>query len=198
MSAPALQARLNYLTDAGHLLACAAPDASAFLMSRRQALTSQHDMPISDIEKQHVCAACGTILIPGCNSVLKIASDTALRQRRQRRPSAGPKHRGEKQKADGVPVRTGAAKTISCDRCGRATALQLPPPPIVGRQKKAKTDAARRGAVEKPEAPKPSANAGSKKRAKNRKAGLQALLAENKASASKSGSGLTLANFMKK
>lgn len=167
-------------------------------MNRRQALTTRHDMPISDIEKQHVCAACGNILILGCNSVLKIASDTALRRRRQRRLSAGPKHRGDKQKSGGVPERTGAAKTISCDRCGRATTVQLPPPPIVGRLKKAKAEPARRGAVEEPEAPKPSANAVSKKRAKNRKAGLQALLAENKASASKSGSGLTLANFMKK
>ncbi|KAL2108869.1 hypothetical protein VUR80DRAFT_3244 [Thermomyces stellatus] len=195
MSYPALQAKLNYLTDAAHLLACTVPDAAAFLMTRRQALTSRHDIPISDVEKQHVCAACGNILVPGCNSALKIASDRALAKRRQRRLSAELKRREGQQQASGVTERTGATKTISCDRCGRETTVQLPPPPGVGRQKKAKADPARRPATE---APKPSANAVSKKRAKNRKAGLQALLAESKASASKSGSGLTLATFMKK
>lgn len=198
MSAPALQARLNYLTDAAHLLAPAVPDASAFLMTRRQTLTSRHDIPISDAEKQHVCAACGNILIPGWNSALKIASDRALRQRRQGRSSTGPTRQGEKQKTSGLTPRTGATKTISCGRCGRETTVQLPLPPSVGRQKRAKAAPARDVAREAPDAPKPSANAVSKKRAKNRKAGLQALLAENKASASKSSSGLTLANFMKK
>lgn len=201
MSAPALQARLNYLTDAAHLLAPAVPDASAFLMTRRQALTARHDIPISDVEKQHACAACGNILVPGCNSALKIASDRALRQRRQDpdRLSARSTRQGEKQQQAGrLTERKGAAKTISCGRCGRETTVQLPPPPSVGRQKKVKAGPARGGATEAPNAPKPSANAVSKKRAKNRKAGLQALLAESKASSSKSGSGLTLANFMKK
>lgn len=201
MSAPALQARLNYLTDAAHLLAAAVPDASAFLMTRRQALTSRHDIPVPNVEKQHVCAACGNIMVLGCNSSLTIASDRALRSRRQRpRLSTASKHRrdGDEKKASGITERTGAAKTVTCDRCRRSTTVQLPPPPKIARARKAKNDVTKRGATEVAEAPKPSANAVSKKRAKNRKAGLQALLAESKASASKSGSGLTLANFMKK
>lgn len=198
MSAPALQARLNYLTDAAHLLAPAVPDASAFLMTRRQTLTARQDVPISDVEKQHVCTACGTILILGCNSALKIESDRALRQRRQGRLSAGLTRQGERQETGRLTMRTGATKTVSCGRCGRETTVQLPPPPSVGRQKKARAGPKGGAATRTPDVPKPSANAGSKKRAKNRKAGLQALLAESTTSASKSGSGLTLANFMKK
>lgn len=201
MAAPALQARLDYLTDAAHLLACSAPEASAYLMTKRRALTSRHDIPVSDVERQHVCAACGNILIPGCNSVLEVESDRALRQRRQQRLSAARKHqdkshRDGKLKPDAAIARAGITKTVSCDRCGRKASLQVPPPPAVGRPRKAKVESGRRDATEAvTDAPKPSANAVSKKRAKNRKAGLQALLAENK---SKSGPGLTLANFMKR
>lgn len=199
MAAPALQARLNYLTDAAHLLACSAPEASAYLMIRRRALTSRHDIPISDVEKQHVCAACGNILIPGCNSALRIESDRALRKRRQQRLSRkhqDKKHEDAKLKPDGAIERAGITKTVSCDRCGSKASLQVPPPPAVGRLRKAKVESKRRDATQAvTDAPKPSANAVSKKRAKNRKAGLQALLAENK---SKSSPGLTLANFMKR
>lgn len=201
MAAPALQARLNYLTDAAHLLACSAPEASAYLMTRRRALTSRYDIRVSDVEKQHACAACGNILIPGRNSALKIESDRALRKRRQQRLSAARKHQDGKSqdrklKPDGAIERAGITKTVSCDRCGSKASLQVPPPPAVGRPRKVKVESKRRDATEAvTEAPKPSANAVSKKRAKNRKAGLQALLAENK---SKSSPGLTLANFMKR
>ncbi|SPN98554.1 uncharacterized protein DNG_01600 [Cephalotrichum gorgonifer] len=205
MTAPVLQARLNYLTDSAHLLARTVPDASAYLMTRRHALTSQHDISISDVEKQHVCIACGSILIPGCNSLLKIESDKALRRQRQRRRALGsrPKQQQDgkgKPKADEKVGRTGITKTMSCNRCARTTTVQLPPPPVIGRSKRRKTaEAAKPAAMEAAtDSRKPSANAVSKKRAKNRKAGLQALLAESKASASKSSSGLTLANFMKR
>lgn len=205
-----LQARLSYLTDAAHLLAASAPETSSYLMNKRNSLTAKHGIAISDVEKQHACVACGNILIPGSSAVLKIESDKALL--RKRSSLQRPNHRlsgqpgtssGSQGKSAGQSKveRVGITKTVSCDRCARTTVVQLPPAPVVGhvkRHQRAKVAKPldKASAAEVPVAKTTSVNAVSKKRAKNRKAGLQALLADSKAS--KPSSGLSLASFMKK
>ncbi|CAI4212561.1 unnamed protein product [Parascedosporium putredinis] len=188
-----LQARLSYLTDAAHLLAASAPETSSYLMDKRNSLTAKHGIAISDVEKQHACAACGNILIPGSSALAEAEP-----------PTLGPigyvKRSG---KSAGQPKveRVGITKTVSCDRCARTTVVQLPPAPVVGHVKRHQRAKAAKpldkvSAAEVPVAKTTSVNAVSKKRAKNRKAGLQALLADSKAA--KPSSGLSLASFMKK
>lgn len=208
MATVGLQARLSYLTDAAHMLATSAPEVSAHLMSRRNFLTSNNGIPISDVEKEHVCMACGNILIPGCSATLKIESDKALRRRAQQKSNQRFSNQSNKgnatQKKEGTaqekPGRIGILKTISCDRCGRVTEIQLPPPPSVAHVKAAQRSklatSGLKSKASEASSVKTSANAVSKKRAKNRKAGLQALLADSKAS--KPSAGLSLASFMKK
>ncbi|KAG8164137.1 hypothetical protein KVR01_006055 [Diaporthe batatas] len=204
--------QLQFLTDAAHLLSASAPETSAFLMSRRTALLVDHDVPISDHQRQHVCSCCGHIMIPGQGTQLKIGVDKALKARASRQP-----------RAKGTTQRPGVSKVFTCGRCSRYTKSQLPAPkPLkargrsskkVGQQKvlhdkrpSATLASASASASASAPAPAPtegarlSANASSKKRAKNRKAGLQALLDQRsgQSSGASSGFGLSFADFMKK
>lgn len=195
MATDFLSPTLNFLTDAAHLLAQTAPETSAHLMSQRGALMFHNDLPLSDVQRQHVCGSCGHIMVPGNADLLKLESNKAPRRKRKGKVTAG---RASAQT-------TGLRKTLTCGMCGRYTQIALPPaPPIVRRAKQAKgSGASSLPADQPPAAPtpapapaKPSANASSKKRAKNRKQGLQALLQSQAASGPKVG--LSLSDFMKK
>jgi RNAse P Rpr2/Rpp21/SNM1 subunit family protein len=184
----AAQARLNYLTDAGHMLAISAPQVSSFLMTRRQALTARLGFSMSELEKQVVCGACGNVVIPGCSGKLNFEADKVFKRRRRGRnlDSQGKK----------PPVeRSGPVKVISCERCCSTTRTRLPPPSAIERRKVEPLHAPIIKQGSQPTAPKNS-NAASKKRAKARKAGLQGLLA-NSAAALNSRPALTLSTFMK-
>lgn len=177
---------LNYLCDAAHLLAEAAPETSAYMMSCRTSLMLAHELLPSDVQKQHVCGACGHIMIPGHGTTLKIESERALRNRKRC-------HGSDRKKP---PSKSGPAKVFSCGHCRRETKVALPPPGPISREKthgRAAGPAALRGT----EVQKPTANAISKKRAKSRKAGLQALI-QTANETNKASTKFSLADFMKR
>lgn len=195
-----LSPHVHFLSDAAHLLSQSAPETSAFLMSRRNHLLVENDMPISDAQRQHVCSCCGHIMVPGAGDVLKIETEKALRSRTKRRP----RHQAQEQKRTKRPG--GISKVMTCGNCSQQTRLKLEGPSRVSRRKKAaqqETSASQekkraQASATGHEPVKVSANASSKKRAKNRKAGLQALLDQKQGSASATGNGLSLADFMKR
>lgn len=197
MSTTTLGPHLNFLSDAAHILAETAPETSAFIMGSRTGLMFANELQPSDVQKQHVCGACGYIMIPGQSSTLKIESGRALRRGHgrgsgnERNPASG-KDRGS---------RSGPTKVFTCDHCHRETKITLPAPgPVSRRKSSARISVVPSATSQGTEVQKPTANASSKKRAKSRKAGLQALIEQNQVnrSSAKSGLGLSLADFMKK
>jgi hypothetical protein len=198
-------ATLRFLTDAGHLLAGAVPETSAYLLRRRNELMFEHEMPLSDRQRQNVCGCCGHIVLLGLGSELQVEAG--------KRTGKGPRStRGLKvNKARGKPLQTrsGPTKAITCGHCGRFTKVELPAPaPITRHKVKAGKPPKASGpgvnlslssASQEPPSQKSSANASSKKRAKSRKAGLQALLNQSNAARNTGpGLGLSLADFMQK
>lgn len=172
---------ISYLTDAAHLLRHKAPETSAHLLSQRADLVYSHDLTPSDTQRQLVCAACGHIMIPG--------QETELRLKTSRTPRR--KTRSSDKKATPGSA-TERSKEFSCGFCTRVTMIPLPAPEPATRRK------ASRSKIQKTtnhaEMPKPvTANASSKKRAKNRKAGLQALLSGQQ---QRKSTPLSLADFM--
>ncbi|KAG9257531.1 uncharacterized protein F5Z01DRAFT_671127 [Emericellopsis atlantica] len=174
---------LDFLTDAAHLLRTAAPETSAHLMSHRGQLMGQHDLAPSEVQRQHVCNACGNIMLSAHNISLINARGVS---KRQRNPTKTPRTK------QSTPKDT--AKVITCELCSRNTRVPLPTPPKAIRAKSAtgKTKPTPASStVGTPDTAKTS-NATSKKRAKSRKAGLQALLAGQQ---NKGASPLSLASF---
>jgi RNase P subunit RPR2 len=187
---------LDYLSDAAHLMRMAARETSAHLMSQRSNLMFHHDMAMSDVQRQHVCGACGHIMIPGSESTLKL--EARRRKQRTKQPPG--------QRPTTKPARDSLTKGIQCGRCDRQTRISIAlPPPVISRHKvsKAKSNnltedsssSIKQAEATAAAAPKTSANASSKKRAKNRKAGLQALLAGQQ---QQRANPLSLADFMRK
>ncbi|KLU91579.1 hypothetical protein MAPG_10097 [Magnaporthiopsis poae ATCC 64411] len=206
-----LAGQMSFLTDAAHLLAKSAPETSAYLMSRRNALLLCHDTPLSDVQRQHVCTSCGHIIVPGHEDALKVEAAAAVQSKTRPRQRLSPKT----PKPPALPTagsvasskeRRGASKTYTCGMCHRYTKITLPPAPAIVRRrpKVAETSAAPSSSASNPtagnagaEKPQPSANSSSKKRAKSRKAGLQALLSQAQKDTARK-PGLSLADFMKK
>lgn len=200
---------MSFLTDAAHLLAKSAPETSAYLMSRRNSLLLCHDIPLSDVQRQHVCTSCGHIIVPGHGDALKVEAAAAVRSKRRPRQRPNPKaHRTTTLPAAGSVAsskeRRGSSKTYTCGMCHRHTKITLPPAPAVVWRRSKVVAASAAASSSKPatgiaeaEKPQPSANSSSKKRAKSRKAGLQALLSQAQKDAARK-PGLSLADFMKK
>ncbi|KAI1813625.1 hypothetical protein GGS20DRAFT_468660 [Poronia punctata] len=199
MASDPLPATLSFLTDAAHLLLAASPETSAHLMSQRNALMFHNDVDQPDVQRQHVCGCCGHIMIPGQGDLLKMDS---TKSGRKRNTSVA------KSKGKDLPRKNGCRKTLTCSKCGRYTRIDIPAPPhITRRQFKQQIKATTTGIGTQPklanlptaapgEVPnKTTANASSKKRAKNRKQGLQALL-QNSSISKPQGLGLSLADFM--
>ncbi|KAI0968065.1 hypothetical protein F4678DRAFT_232692 [Xylaria arbuscula] len=202
-----LPATLSFLTDAAHLLLSVSPETSAHLMTRRNSLMFNNELDQSDVQRQHVCSCCSHIMIAGRGDVLKMDSSKTCHNTKRRRD--------DKQKTAAVAPKSGLRKTWTCGKCGRYTTINLPPPPARTPLRRFKpTTKSISGASSSlaatialasqstgtpiPESTKASANASSKKRAKNRKQGLQALLQQSSSSKSQSGLGLSLADFMQK
>ncbi|KAI1411228.1 hypothetical protein F5Y13DRAFT_191504 [Hypoxylon sp. FL1857] len=200
MASDTLPQSLGFLTDAAHLVMKTAPEASAYLMAQRNSLMSHNDLEQSEMQRQHVCGACGHIMIPGQGSELKIETNKAIRNKKAMRRNSSSKGSGEK-KASAV----GCRKRVNCGMCGRYTDISVPPPARISRRRLLKpnkplTFAATHSnaSVPLPEPAKVSANASSKKRAKSRKQGLQALLQQAQSSKPQNGLGLSLSDFMLK
>lgn len=181
----------HFLGDAAHLLAITSPETSAFLMSRRNELLVENDIAIPDAQRQCVCSCCGHVMVLGHDSTLRIETNRALRSKTKSR-----QHQEQHTPPGGI------SKIATCGRCGRDCNVKLNGPGRISRHKKvaqsAITEHAKQSRLSEPA--KPSANASSKKRAKNRKAGLQALLDQKQGSTTSSspGFGLSLSDFMKK
>ncbi|KAI1780897.1 hypothetical protein F4818DRAFT_19937 [Hypoxylon cercidicola] len=201
MANDTLSQSLSFLTDAAHLLIKNAPETSAYLMARRSSLMFNNDLEQSDLQKQHVCNACGHIMIPGQGSELKLETDKAIRKRRSSKKTNTSKSLGEKNN-----FAVGCRKRFTCGMCGRHTNVPIPLAAPISRRRPnrplqtSSLSAARPNtAAPISDSGKVSANASSKKRAKNRKQGLQALLQQaQSASKPQSGLGLSLSDFMMK
>ncbi|KPM34118.1 hypothetical protein AK830_g12455 [Neonectria ditissima] len=182
-----LPGTVDYLTNAAHLLRMTAPETSAHLMSHRSQLLGEHGIPPSDIQLQRACGGCGLIAIaPWGRTIKPKATKTS------RRKTKGPASRSATSTGSSTkPLKTSSThRILHCANCQRDTKIALPPP---GPAVRVKAGAPAR--MKKPataDALKPTANASSKKRAKNRKAGLQALLSAQQQAANP----LSLSHFM--
>ncbi|KAG5979270.1 hypothetical protein E4U55_005348 [Claviceps digitariae] len=199
MASQRLSAELSFLTDAAHLLRQTAPETSAHLMRQRAELMYHNGLAQQETQSQHVCGACGHIMIPGQKTALKLHGSP--------RPRAGKRTGLKRSSMATAPPKGGPTKSIMCGLCRQITRISLPPPEAVRRRKRPQALAISSSsssssnkmtnvAVSGLHAQKPTAttaNASSKKRAKNRKGGLQALLAGQQ---HKSSSSLSLADFM--
>ncbi|KAI1388995.1 uncharacterized protein F4822DRAFT_265444 [Hypoxylon trugodes] len=203
MATDTLPESVGFLTDAAHLLMKSAPETSAYIMSQRNSLMFHNDLEQSGMQRQHVCGACGHIMIPGQGSELKIDTNKTIWKRKNSRSNGTSKRTNEK------TVRTaGCRKRFTCEMCHRYTDISIPPPAPISRRRQLKSSkplvlgapASIVSATSISEPGKVSANANSKKRAKSRKQGLQALLQQAQSSASKpqNGLGLSLSDFMMK
>ncbi|KAI1754846.1 hypothetical protein F4782DRAFT_463293 [Xylaria castorea] len=209
MAADPLPATLSFLMDAAHLLVSASPETSAHLMSERNSLMFNSDLDQPDVQRQHVCSCCGHIMIVGLGDILKMDSRKTAREKRR--------HSSKQKKVEEGLPRSGCRKTLTCSKCGRYTKINLPPPARISRRRSkyvlrptmtagaadaampttSRSTSAPSVTVSSSEPSKISANASSKKRAKNRKQGLQALLQQQSSnSKSQAGLGLSLADFM--
>jgi hypothetical protein len=166
MALSELPGTIDFLTDAAHLLRTTAPETSAHLMSHRGNLLSQYGASPSDVQRQHVCGGCGIIMIPGQEALLKLEARKNMRK----------KTKGKKSGTNSTPKdnKEGPCKIIHCDNCQRDTKIALTAPGPAVRRKTAQNKVKKTPAPVEP--PKQTSNANSKKRAKSRKAGLQALL----------------------
>ncbi|EWG50285.1 hypothetical protein FVEG_09551 [Fusarium verticillioides 7600] len=187
MAVSELPGTIDFLTDAAHLLWATAPETSAHLMSQRGHLLQQHGITLSDVQRQHVCGGCGIIMIPGQEATLKLDARKSLQRR---------KAKSQKSSGNLTPKPTedlqGPCKILHCDNCQRDTKIVMPHPGPAARRKTAQSKVKK---ISTPvEQPKQTSNASSKKRAKNRKAGLQALLSGQKQQTTNP---LSLSHFMK-
>ncbi|KAK4043529.1 putative UPF0587 protein [Parachaetomium inaequale] len=205
MTPAELTATLGFLTDAGHLLATAAPETSAYVMSQRNGLMLEHEMALTDKQRQHVCSCCGHIMLLGQGSELQVKAGQRASQKP--RSTRAPKGNGAQKLPSRPQTCPGPTKAITCGHCGRLTNVKLPAPAPISRRK-VKVEKATKASGRATSVPstaqemasqKTTSNASSKKRAKSRKAGLQALLDQSNASRNSGpGLGLSLADFMQR
>ncbi|KAK0674550.1 hypothetical protein QBC41DRAFT_378129 [Cercophora samala] len=198
---------LKFLTDAGHLLAFTAPETSAYILRQRNDLMFEHEIPLPEVQRQHVCTACGHILAFGEGSNLVFTKNKKTVTKKQQQTPPAPKiDKGKRQE----PRSTGPTKRIECGHCSSKIEVKLPAPAPIMRRRTvkpahkiskttvpgaapslSKTSGSQETSMS---SQKPASNANSKKRAKSRKAGLQALLEQSKNS--RPSPGLSLADFM--
>lgn len=188
---------MNFLSDAAHLLSQASPETSAYLMRRRNELLVENDVPISDGQRQRVCTCCGHIMIPGRGDDIQIETNKLLRSKTKaahRKTQASTSQAQDRARARPA----GITKVVTCGNCSKQTRLKLEGPNQISRSKKIAQHTQQAPPPVPDQPAKLSSNASSKKRAKNRKAGLQALLDQKQSAAPSVGFGLSLSDFMKK
>ncbi|KAK7427516.1 hypothetical protein QQZ08_005958 [Neonectria magnoliae] len=184
-----LPGTVDYLTNAAHLLRLTAPETSAHLISHRRQLLGEHGVPPSDTQLQRACGGCGLIAISPWGRTAK--TKTSRASRRKTKGSTSRSAAIDTRSSSKSPKTTSKHRILHCVNCQRDTRITLPPPgPAIRPRTRAPASMKKPVA---PDAPKPTANASSKKRAKNRKAGLQALLSGQQQTANP----LSLSHFMK-
>lgn len=190
----AIDARLKYLREAAHLLCFTAPTATATFGLARGKLLEDQDLDLAappkewDAFRREVCGACGNLMLPG----------RSCEVRNEPRPTTGAAGSKRPKQA----TRRERDVVYACLRCHRKTLLAIPLRAPKHMRKSAPKVKAEPAAV----APKDSSladknkviktsNASSKQRAKARKGGLSAMLAQSKSQSSAS-KGLDLMDFM--
>lgn len=182
-----LQSRLDFLTDAGHVLSRTAPVSSAYIMSQRNKLIELNNINPPTSHKLDCCGACGHVFTPNHGS----HQEPKVKSIRKEVSSVQPRCRNSR-------ATTGV--TLTCGLCGKYTAISITDPPRPAKRHPQMIKEKKSNPVTSQDKlkEKVSANAGSRKRAKNRKAGLQNLLDRSKLQAALSGRNLGLEDFMKK
>ncbi|KAF7562404.1 hypothetical protein G7046_g1761 [Stylonectria norvegica] len=178
-----LPGTFDFLNDAAHLLRLTAPETSAHLMGHRGQLLHHRGISQTETQRQHVCGACGEIMIPGQGSTMKVET---------RRARHKTKKFQIKKMANPFAIAS-PSRVLNCDRCQRVTEVALNSSRPAARRRVTAVSNPRKNRPA--EEPKPTANVSSKKRAKNRKTGLQALLSGQQ---QQPANPLSLAHFMKK
>lgn len=155
-----LSPHVHFLNDAAHLLSHSSPETSAFLMRRRNELLVENDIPISDAQRQHVCSACGHIMIPGGHQqdTLEIKTDkakkNAQRSNNKKKTSKLTSSRTAAQQQTSTPsappqppparaMPGGISKVMTCGSCSRITIRQLQGPKRISRVKKANLESSK-------------------------------------------------------
>jgi len=188
MSSSELSARLRFLNDSAHLLAATAPSTSRHLRSKCNTLISEHELVLSNTQKGSACGACGTIAIMGWEGTMH----TEL-----------PPSRRKNARLNGQAAKQTKILVYQCKTCGSKTRSPLGTPPSAIRRKSTTSDSrslAPSHSLNKATSSSsvPEVKSNSKKRAKARKGGLEALLAAKKAGPEAPGFGLDLMDFMTK
>ncbi|KAG9245094.1 hypothetical protein BJ878DRAFT_35383 [Calycina marina] len=190
--------RLRYLNASAYYLASAAPETSRHLMSQCNTLMFDSEIEQTDYRRRQVCGACGTIMTIGWGADVQLTSLRAKQKQKKRKT----KPKIEKT----LPVWTEDSKEMvyTCGSCTRETRISVN---SVKMPKKSVSRAAFATIATK-HVPSPAqevatlpgppvASASSRKKAKKKNGGLEALLANKKASdARNTCRGLDLMSFM--
>lgn len=199
-------ARDRFLKEAAHLLAITSPTTSATLGAARDSLLQAQDADIEAEPKEwHVirreaCGACGNTMAPGwsCEVTLGNQSTDASKARKDGMLKDWKRRKGTAKERD----RKEKGMVYTCLRCNRKTVQ-----PLQSRARRQSRVAYRGLIANKPTSvlakadqedkskDARSANASSKQRAKARKGGLQAMLAQSKTQ-NNAKQGLDLMDFM--
>ena len=173
--------RLNYLRDSGHFLDSLSPSTAAYIRSVHNQILHSQFKSLNQRQKDSFCGACGTIRAPEKTKTVEIKKK--------------PVSKVSKKASD-------AATIYKCHRCHRRTTKRSRRDPTLSSRPKTTTETNSTSTIQQPterpsqqpgpqpgaelaEEDKPSKsaeNASSKKRAKTRKGGLQALLASKQQS----------------
>ena len=185
-----LSARLRYLNNSAHLLASTAPETSKFLMLQCNALMFDSEIEQSDSRRQQVCGACGSVMKVGWEASVRLETQ---RPRRKRKGTAKmPERRQEMAYSCAACSRTTRIRAKAIDLRKQAITQKAAPIPTTSQNS---TSSLPNGSTSGPH----TATLNSKRRAKRKNGGLEALLANKKAAdARSSGFGLDLMDFMKK
>ena len=182
-----IEARVNYLQKAAHLLAIPSPAAAAILGNARDRYVEEAGLTLppkeTDTFRREICGACGSPLIPGWSCTVSIQPQA----KRERKNGPGPVQK----------TTTSETRSIyTCLRCRRET-MHTVQQRIPCSARRSKTHSAgldkTPGQANSDTVPK-TANASSRQRQKARKGGLQAMLDKNKTAMSSSG-GFDLMDF---
>ncbi|KAK8251820.1 hypothetical protein IWZ00DRAFT_252335 [Phyllosticta capitalensis] len=207
-----LSIRLKFLDESAHLLSFGAPETSSFLEAQHDQLLRENGIKVPESRRREVCGACGTILIAGhsCKVLLDRRQPPAeqMKGAKRRKP--------ESKVAPSSDFVNRKEKIYVCSNCHSGTRVTLPalkastfkvkkgvaasaPAPDVRASSTESGNVSTPGPSVAEKSQSGTANVSSKKRAKARKGGLQAMLANSKKESkpTSSGFGLDLMDLMR-
>lgn len=188
MDANMTTANLKHLDEASHLLSVASPAVSRYLQSIRKDSTSENGIG-EQFESTSSCNACGNIMIPGwsCFDVERSPSNSSRPNRKRTR-----KGQSRTKDTKSIAMKCSSCNSINQSRFSKPATKQPTRPLLPTPAPEQSHTVVQEKQIDSP------APIGTKKRARGKKAGLEAMLAKSKADQPKSkGSGLDIMDFMK-